>query len=324
MSILAASESILSSMRATNDNAYALNLIGLTIQEPDIEGYVSVGRPASGKEYATMFILLPSRLQGVNFTAASRGSASGVYTIIPRKELQDSAFAVGVYNGISNASLNVSGGTLAYFTYTVTSTSSSVPTMAALSGASTSLRDIFCGWRAGLSNPASKLKREIFFMLDAEDVENLEDMCCDADAVLLANVAPLAKAYGFRLYIGRLIHERLSSPQQVLHPYKEPFNSSDDVDLEDLDMESDAEEEYTWRFLELGGAPAGQHIEKRLQMAVKWFKERGNWVNMGSEAIDIDDREIFEEEVEIVDDGPSYASVILKETRHFSFLIVVG
>ncbi|KIY64335.1 hypothetical protein CYLTODRAFT_425304 [Cylindrobasidium torrendii FP15055 ss-10] len=325
-SVLAASESILSSMRATNNNAYALNLIGLTIKEPDNKGYVSVGRPASGKEYATIFILLPSRLQGVGFTAVSQGSGSDVYTIIPCKELQDSAFAVGVYNGTSNASLNVFGGTLTYLTYTVSSTSPSVPDIAALSSGSTSLRDIFCGWRAGLSNPASTLDREVFFMfIDADAVECLEDVYYDEDAILLANVAPLAKAYGFRLYIGCLTHELVSPPQQVLHPYKEHLGSSDDIDTDELDVGSNAEEQYTWRFLELSGAPAGQKIEERLQMAAKRVEDGKKWVpvNKGIGVIDIDDCE-FEPEFEIVDDGPFYASVIVKEIRHASFLIVVG
>ncbi|KAJ6602676.1 hypothetical protein DFH09DRAFT_1301686 [Mycena vulgaris] len=122
-----------------------------------------------------------------------------------------------------------------------------VPRLSHLSGALPSLRDAFCLWRHALncSAPAPTPAPALLPFFLGGSPESASEFT-RYDATLLCHLAPLAKAYGFKMYAGVLMHT-LSTAQEVYHSYKEYFGlNGDDLDPSDLRMSGDLEVDYEW------------------------------------------------------------------------------
>ncbi|KAJ7213223.1 hypothetical protein B0H12DRAFT_1242327 [Mycena haematopus] len=133
------------------------------------------------------------------------------------------------------------------------------------------------------------------------------------DATLLCHLAPLAKAYGFRMYIARLTHT-LSTEQEVDHPYKEYIE--DEIDPSDLDMSDDADEDHEWEELRsLGGVPVSVVPQGLLELATKLVKTNEY---LKDELSDLD----VEEDHEILDESCYSATVSYTHTRSVSVLFI--
>jgi hypothetical protein len=124
-----------------------------------------------------------------------------------------------------------------------------VPRLEYLSGALPPLRDASCLWRHDLNSGANAPL--MLFVLDHRthcSTEFSED-----DATLLCHLAPLAQAYGFKMFIRRLVHTK-STKQEVYHDPKEYFQLTEDIDRSKLRMSDKPRVRYEWDELRtLGG-----------------------------------------------------------------------
>ncbi|KAJ7501056.1 hypothetical protein B0H11DRAFT_1993478, partial [Mycena galericulata] len=101
------------------------------------------------------------------------------------------------------------------------------------------LRDAFCLWRhtlngaTGMANPSTTM---LYLLTQPfKSVRNL----MGNDAIVLCRLAPLAKAYGFKMHISELEHI-LSVRREVYHDYKDSGYLDDDdyySDDDDYDTE---------------------------------------------------------------------------------------
>ncbi|KAJ7054687.1 hypothetical protein C8F01DRAFT_1162572 [Mycena amicta] len=267
--------------------------------------------------YATIFVILPTFTDSTVVSVRAT-HASVVSEVSLPKPLSESISAVGIYAGISNASIEVSGvGEVLCLTYHVSAGPSAeptvVPTLQYLSGALPPLRDGFCLWRYRLSANLKAPKLLLFF-LDAHP-DSASKFTGD-DATLLCHLAPLAKAYGFNMYIGRLTRT-LSTTQEVYHPYKEYLGLDMDFDPSVLEMPDDADVDYEWGNLRsLGGvAVTASGAQAVLDRATRLVKT-DSVLKDQFEELDI------EEEHEIEDDGCYFATVSYEHIRSASFLFI--
>jgi hypothetical protein len=235
------------------------------------------------------------------------------------KDLSESVSAIGVYAGVSGACIEVgTWGEVICLTYHISIVPDTepcfVPRLEYLSGALPPLRDAFCLWNHLLNAGARAPTLMLFFLF--RDVESIDDFTGE-DATLLCHLAPLAKAYGFKIYISRLTHT-MSTKQEVQHPYKEYLESEDDIDRSDLYMSSKPKVEYEWDELRtLGGAPVRQPA--LLTCATKMVKTAGD---LHDELMDLDLDE-DDDDVEIEDDSVRHHNLYPQSAREtdalFSF-----
>ncbi|KAJ7054694.1 hypothetical protein C8F01DRAFT_1162599 [Mycena amicta] len=267
--------------------------------------------------YATIFVILPTFTNST--VVCMRATHASVLSEVPLpKALNESITAVGIYAGISNASIEVGGvGEVLCLTYHVSASHSVkpivVPTLQYLSGALPPLRDGFCLWRYRLSANLKAPKLLLFFLDGHPDSAS---KFRGDDATLLCHLAPLAKAYGFNMYIGRLTHT-LSTKEEVQHPYKEYFGLDIDFDPSVLEMPDDADVDYEWGNLRtLGGvAVTASRSQALLDRATRLVKT-DSVLKDQFEELDI------EEEHEIEDDGCYFATVSYEHIRSASFLFI--
>ncbi|KAJ7814173.1 hypothetical protein B0H13DRAFT_1924980 [Mycena leptocephala] len=124
-----------------------------------------------------------------------------------------------------------------------------------------------------------------------------------ADATLLCHLAPLAKACGFTVFIGGLIHTS-STTQNVELEYKEYIGLDTDLDMDDLHMRTRAKVEYEWEDLcTLGGVVVKKPA--LLAVAEKMVKTDPALQN---DLLEVD----FEEDYEVLDDSCYIAKVVYK------------
>lgn len=205
----------------------------------------------------TIFVILPLftdsaeiSVQAIHQTAAS--------TMQLPADLSQSVTAIGVFAGISDARVHVAGaGNVICLTYHMSVVASSgpflVPELQYLSGALPPLRDAFCIWSYRLKTGADAPALMLWFLRGLPD--SAADFQGD-DATLLCHLAPLAKAYGFNIYLGRLVHTMESEEQEIHHPYKEYFESVEEIKRSRLKMSENPEVSYEWEELNtLGGSP---------------------------------------------------------------------
>jgi hypothetical protein len=76
------------------------------------------------------------------------------------------------------------------------------------------------------------------------------------DATLLCHLAPLAQAYGFKMFIRRLVHTK-STKQEVYHDPKEYFQLTEDIDRSKLRMSDKPRVRYEWDELRTLGGGGG-------------------------------------------------------------------
>ncbi|KAJ6529843.1 hypothetical protein B0H19DRAFT_1193385 [Mycena capillaripes] len=130
----------------------------------------------------------------------------------------------------------------------------------------------------------------------------------DDDAILLCHLAPLAKAYEFNMYIGRLVYTE-SCKKEVAHEYKEYY---EDIDISELDMDDDPDVDYNWdKLCTLGGVPVTQPA--LLALATRLVK-----TDLQDDLIDLD----HEEDVEGYDESSYYSTMIYSHIRTASILFI--
>ncbi|KAJ6535017.1 hypothetical protein B0H19DRAFT_1271681 [Mycena capillaripes] len=266
----------------------------------------------------TIFVILPLftdfaeiSVQAIHQTATSTMKLPG--------DLSQSVTAIGVFAGISDARVHVAGAgnviCLTYYMYVVASSGPFlVPELQYLSGALPPLRDAFRTWSYRLKIGADAPALMLWFLRGRPD--SAEDLRGD-DATLLCHRAPLVKAYGFNIYLGRLVHTMESEEQEIHHPYKKYFESVEEIKRSRLVMSENPEVSYEWKELNtLGGSPVERPglLTRATRMVEESADLQDRLMNM---APDED-----EDDIDIVDDSLYYATVVYKHIRSASFLFV--
>ncbi|KAJ6477677.1 hypothetical protein C8R45DRAFT_1216610 [Mycena sanguinolenta] len=308
-----AKNSIWSTNRAVLDSLKALDggdmhdthLIGLDVFKA---GSHCLRTAATDQDhYATIFLILPAFADSVDISVCATLDSVVSRVKLP-EDLSQHACAVGVYTGVSNTHIEVgAGGQVICLTYHASFDPADEPcVIPTLQGALPPLRDGICLWRHRLNCGDGKTPKVMLFFL-AGHPESAKDFK-GHDATLLCHLAPLVKAYGFKMYIAEFDHVR-STREEVQHPYKEYFGWSCGAELDPavLDMPDDANVEYEWKELRtLAGVPVVQ--QDLLNLATKRLKTNEYLREK------VQDLEI-EEDYDIEHDSCYFATVLYTHTR---------
>ncbi|KAJ6602680.1 hypothetical protein DFH09DRAFT_1354924 [Mycena vulgaris] len=267
-----------------------------------------------------IFVILPALSASADIRVHAMHETATNSVQLPT-DLTQSVSAIGVYAGVSGARIEVgTGGALLCITYHVCAipddrgAASLVPRLEHLSGALPPLRDAFCLWRHALISGAPAPALLPFFL---EGTPKSASEFTRDNATLLCHLAPLAKAYGFKMYVGDLVHT-MSTKQEVQHGYQEYFGlSGDELDPSVLEMSDDPEVKYKWKELRTLGGVDVRNLEPALvgraveMVETRAFQELLMEVNLN-------------DKYEIEDDTSYYATVIYKHTRETSVLFIAA
>ncbi|KAJ7137106.1 hypothetical protein C8R44DRAFT_869184 [Mycena epipterygia] len=265
---------------------------------------------AKGKNHFTIiFVILPIFADSADIRVYATHESITNDVRLP-KDCSQSVSAIGMYAGVSDARIEVGTcGEIICLTYHVSvvphTEPSVVPRLEYLSGALPPLRDAFCCWRHKF-NSHERPPHLMLFVLDnfAKCSAHFEHN----DATLLCHLAPLAYAYGFKMFIGKLVHTR-STKQEVEHEYKEYFQDTNEINRSELYMSKNARVRYEWKaFHTLGGADLAQPA---------WLARATEMMKTGYLHKQLMKRDLDEDEddVEIEDDSCYSAKVIYKHIR---------
>ncbi|KAJ7615384.1 hypothetical protein FB45DRAFT_243301 [Roridomyces roridus] len=263
--------------------------------------------------FATLFVILPSLTPAdVGAYVMHRGVIAD--TKLPQ-DLSQAASAIRIYAGLADARIQIaSGGPIVCLTYHILARPNSdpalVPRLANLAGALSPLRDGFCLWRHKLTTTTGAPKLILFFL---DGSPTYAGGFAGVDATLLSHLAPLAKAYGFKLLLGRLTHT-MYTVQEVDHPYKEYYN---DIDINDLSMDDDPKESWKWEPLTTLGGVKVVDGDNLLDLAAEMVKNEERYKEM---ILEVDLEEGFEE----MDEGIYATTVKYTHTRTASVLFIVS
>ncbi|KAJ7479845.1 hypothetical protein FB451DRAFT_1239979 [Mycena latifolia] len=270
--------------------------------------------PTDENHFATVFAILPAFTDSAIIRVHATHNTTSSVVNLPA-DLRQSVSAIGIYAGVTDARIEVGAGAeLICLTYHVRVEPHDdicvVPRLEYLSGALPPLRDAFCLWRHALNTGTPAPALMLFFLSGTPEAATAFQ---DEDATLLCHLAPLAKAYGFNVYIGALVHT-MSTEQEVFHPYKEYFGLDADLDPSELEMSDDPEVEYTWAgFRTLGGVNVVQPalVSRVAQMIT-------TRPDLQADLMDVD----MEEDYEIEHDSLYSATVTFTHTRTPSILFI--
>ncbi|KAJ7459625.1 hypothetical protein B0H11DRAFT_2286324 [Mycena galericulata] len=271
--------------------------------------------PTNEDHIATVLVILPSLSTPADIRVQATHAAVTSEVRLP-PDLWQTVSAIGTYTGVSDGRIDISaGGEVLCLTYHIFGPGSDnawvIPSLENLSGALPMLRDAFCLWRYNLSSDGGADTRSappmmLFFLDDAP--KSARDFQ-DEDATLLCHLAPLAKAYGFTVYIGDVVHT-MSTQQEVSHPYKE-YDA--DIDPSELYMSNKPDVDYELKALRtLAGVSVTD--PKLVKLATEMVLKDDYVVEM------VDP----EEDHDIVDEGIYSWEVVLTHTRKASVLFVVS
>ncbi|KAJ6496026.1 hypothetical protein C8R45DRAFT_1211736 [Mycena sanguinolenta] len=214
--------------------------------------------------YATIFLVLPTFTDSVDISVRATHDSVVNQMKFP-ENLSQTACAVGMYTNVSDAHIQ----------------DSVIPT---LQGALPPLRDAFCLWRHML-NCAGEKTPQLTLLFLVGHPNSAKDLKGE-DATLLCYLAPLAKAYGFKMYIARL----------------------------HLEMPDDADVKYQWKELRsLGGVPVKS--QDLLELADKLLNT-DEYLNDQLSEVDV------EEDHEFLDDTCYYSTVKYTHTKEVSVLLI--
>ncbi|KAJ7875626.1 hypothetical protein B0H13DRAFT_2668862 [Mycena leptocephala] len=259
--------------------------------------------PKNKNHFATIFVILPtfSDSADVRLCATHESISSAVQ--LP-KDCSQSASAIGVYAGVSDARIEVgTGGELICLTYHVsvvphTEGPSVVPRLEHLSGACRRCAMPFaCGDICSTLAPRS-----------SDFAHN--------DATLLCHLAPLVRAYGFKMFIGTLVHTR-STKQDVYHETRSISTTGRNRSLETAHVEDGKGE------VRMEGVPHAWRCRRGatgfLAHATEMMKTGHLYKQLMKRGLDEDD-----DDVEIEDDSCYIAKVIYKHIRSASILFLAA
>ncbi|KAJ7153052.1 hypothetical protein C8R43DRAFT_452509 [Mycena crocata] len=269
--------------------------------------------PANPAHFATIFVFLPSSTGSakIRLHATHENVASKVE--VP-EDISQSVNAIGMYTGVSDARMEFGiGGEVICLVYHICGEQSDgtlerVPSLEYLSGASPLMRDAVCLWRHKLNSGAVAPALLLFFFdSSVHSADDLED----DDATLVCHLAPLAKAYRFRMYIGELVHT-LSTELEVPHEYKE---YDEEIDPSSLDIGNDPDVDYEWTIYTLGGVDVTNQQVPLSNLATGLVTQAGF---LHDELMERD----AEEDVQGIDDACYYSTVNYTHVRTASLLFI--
>ncbi|KAK7055852.1 hypothetical protein R3P38DRAFT_3170516 [Favolaschia claudopus] len=270
----------------------------------------------SDSHQATVFVFLPTLTDSVSIHMRATYESCVSDVDLPTN-LSGSACAVAIYTGIEHAVLDIGAGDevtcLIYHQSAGFDEGDELitPCLANLSGALPPLRDVFCLWRHELIHNQDEPTVRLFF-LECHP-ERARDFVGD-DATLLCHLAPLAKAYGFKMYISQLIYTE-STTQEVYHEYEDYL---EECETSKLQMSSRPRKTYEWVGLrDLGGQEVKQPDLLRLAKTMVKNEKGYYYVNFLE---DLD----HESDWEGVDDTKYYATVEYTHVRTATVLFVVA
>ncbi|KAF9077232.1 hypothetical protein BDP27DRAFT_602167 [Rhodocollybia butyracea] len=260
------------------------------------------------RHFASLIIILPSHSSGMTLQAKhGNPPATQSYTLA-----NISTRVYTFYTGLDTLDIR-SQDDFCYLTYHLYARDTApIPMLSGISPVVPELRDLFMDWRARRSS-GDEPPRFILFMLQ----ELYSDGLCKEDEILLGHIAPLAKAYGFRMEIVDFIKEE-TSEHEIPHDYKE---CGDDVDLDTLvdELEIEDGEKYeTYSqvigFCDLGnnlirgyGKSISKAIEETIVSGAHISHHGGIWAQ-----IPLREARVLEDTM----------TVCMTDTRNLSFLMI--
>ncbi|KAJ7715995.1 hypothetical protein B0H16DRAFT_1741614 [Mycena metata] len=264
------------------------------------------------RHIATLFVALLVLFTGPAIQVCATHDNFKREVTLPQ-DLSRGLSVVAMYAGVSDAYMTLAAGCevicLTYHLYgTLRSDEPSVlPRLHNLSGALPPLCDAFCTWRHCLNSGAAAPPLILFFLrqtpTSATEFEG-------ADATLLCHLAPLAKAYGFNLYLGNFTHT-LSSKQTVPHEYKE---YDEEIDMSQLELSDDPDEDFEVDTLRrLDGARINLPALVKMATALVETDDVHH-----EDLIEID----LEQDYEVYDQSIYDTTVIYSETRTVTLLFL--
>ncbi|KAK7017397.1 hypothetical protein R3P38DRAFT_2987220 [Favolaschia claudopus] len=191
-----------------------------------------------------------------------------------------------------------------------------VPRLDSLSGALAPLRDAFCLWRYKLSSGANAPPLMLFSLSKGHPTRAREFQGYDAE--LLCHLAPLAKAYGFQLYITQL-HYYQSQEEQFCHPESEHLDDFD-PDSPELNSKLSSRPKVFWEWdeiLGLDGRKCDPQVPGDFWETAFALVERNPLLYR--ELMDLS----YEEEHELVSDVSYWATVEYTQFRRGSYLLLI-
>ncbi|KAF8193550.1 hypothetical protein K438DRAFT_1969459 [Mycena galopus ATCC 62051] len=256
--------------------------------------------PTNLYHFATIFVLLPPFSDPTSICAQATHDGTTQNLTLPTN-LSQCISAIGVYAGVSDACIDVGTGGAPCF----------VPRLEHLSGPLVPLRDAFCAWRYGLNTGNSAPSLILLFLNNPFSTSAAH---FGRDATLLCHLSPLAKAYGFKIYLLDVVHTR-STKQEIEHPYKE-YIEVEDMNRSQLYMSKNAKVKYKWEDLRTLGGQSMTNASL-LSSATRMLKTS----RLQKELLKLDlDKNDYDIEVE--DDSPYFSTVIYKHIRSESASIL--
>ncbi|KAF8171075.1 hypothetical protein K438DRAFT_1773474 [Mycena galopus ATCC 62051] len=272
--------------------------------------------PTNSYHFATIFVLLPPFSDSTSICAQATHDGTTENLTLPTN-LSQCVSAIGVYAGVSDTRIDVgTGGAVICLTYHICVKPKAepcfVPRLEHLSGALVPLRDAFCTWRYGLNTGNSAPSLILLFLNNPFSTSAAQ---FGRDATLLCHLSPLAKAYGFKIYLSDVVHTR-STKQEIEHPYKE-YIEVEAMDRSQLYMSKDARVKYKWEDLRTLGGQSMTNASL-LSSATRMLKTSRR---LQKELLKLDlDKTDYDIEVE--DDSPYFSTVIYKHIRSASILFI--
>ncbi|KAK7055850.1 hypothetical protein R3P38DRAFT_2849270 [Favolaschia claudopus] len=294
------------------DNSLESNLQRLVVFREGCHQLSTTAETNSHK--VTVFVFLPT-LTDSGRVRVRATHESRVIDLDLSTDLSGDASAVAIYTGVEHAFLEIGlGDEVACLTYHQCVSNGGdydiAPCLENLAGALPPLRDGFCLWRHKLIHNQDEPTVRLF-LLDCHP-KHIRDFLGD-DATLLCHLAPLAKAYGFKLFISQLIYTE-STTEEVYHEYEE---WEGDLDTSNLEMSSRPQKTYEWVGLrDLGGQEVKQ--PDLLRLAETMVKRKKGYYYGFVEDLD------HESNYEATDDSKYYTTVNYTHVRKATVLFVVA
>ncbi|KAJ7489769.1 hypothetical protein B0H11DRAFT_2278418 [Mycena galericulata] len=267
-------------------------------------------KPINENHIATVLVVLPSSSAPAEIRVQATHAAITTEVRL-RRDLVETASAISTYTGVSDGRIDIGAGgeiiSLTYYIFGPRSEDASViPRLENLSGALPPLRDAFCLWRHNLNSGANATTALMLFVLDCAPLAARDFR--GYDATRLCHLAPLAKAYGFTMYICSLGHI-MTRVEEVEHDPEE--NDFDPGELymsmsDDLEVEYDLEDLRTLAGVNIAEA---ELLERATEM-----------VSKGDRSVMDIDPQVHQD---ILNDHICYMEVELLHIREASVLLIV-
>ncbi|KIY64336.1 hypothetical protein CYLTODRAFT_105900 [Cylindrobasidium torrendii FP15055 ss-10] len=324
-SVAAATKTILAAMgfKDLPEDAYTVELADMTVQGASIFESPYVTPPAYGNHFATILVFLPSNINSVQLFGRNEAIAPRwANYVLFGMPLQTSVHAIGLCSLLGSTELTIKGkGDAVYLTYRVRSTYRSYLSFNSLTGACSDWRNIFCSWRYELSVDKDYAQQEVFFMLEADEVDNVTKLE-DNDVVMVSHLAPLVKAYGFKMYFGSLVYRKECQKTFEACDQVAPESQTEAME-KDLSMGGPGiKENFIWTFTHLNGTAVAEDVGDRLNSCTDRVTLESQWV---AGEYELTDREVSRNDVNVRPSSlKNSLTVTITQTRCIPFVVVTA